>query len=226
MGDPQIARFLSRRYGGTAATASPPSAEYRAVAILAASLKGTLMFSTRTFAAATTAALLAIGAVAAATPANASTSTSTLAPTVLTCQGSEVDSYSPALTNTPKNIAVKSSARHTCLGVSNPAVTTANVDFSILQSNYSCSSVLRNGDGTATIKWSNGKTSTFQFSGMVNIVDGTLVTTQTGTLTSGLFTGSAAVRVITGPQLGLLECAGQGVSTRTGTSLLTIGGLS
>jgi len=167
-------------------------------------------------------ALVLAGGIASAAPASAAPA---LAPTVLTCQGSETDSYSPALTNTPTTIAVTSRAQHTCLGLSSPSVTKAAIAFPITQTGYSCTSVLRSGDGSSVIDWGGGRTSTFRFSGVVNVADGTLVTTQTGTITSGLFAGSVAVRVITGPQLGVLECAGQGVAVRTGTSVLTVGGL-
>jgi hypothetical protein len=74
------------------------------------------------------------------------------------------------------------------------------------------------------ITWNTAQTSTFTFTGSTEEVDGEYVIVLTGSITSGLFTGSAATEQTT--LLGdLSACSGAGLSTNSGPSLLEIVGL-
>lgn len=161
---------------------------------------------------------LAAGSLLIATPASA-TSVSPTTIRVITCTGSEVDTLSPALTNTPKTVTTTVNAKYTCLNPGGPTATAINYQVT---RTLSCEDLLLGRSGTLQLRWSNGKTSTFSFTSTVTEPNGTVVVTQTGSITAGLYAGAATQRVLTAPNLNLTACATTGISQRTAISTLTI----
>ncbi|MEU4745961.1 hypothetical protein AB0G02_36625 [Actinosynnema sp. NPDC023658] len=136
---------------------------------------------------------------------------------------SQVDTFTPPLSMTPQNVTVGiTSQLGPCVSLSNPAITSGSINFSALVPGLSCLDLLQSGSITYTIVWNTGQTSTVSANYTVTIVGAALVVTRTGTVTSGLFTGSAVLQVITGPAADVLLCtAGLGTVSST-YSLVTL----
>ncbi|MET8576548.1 hypothetical protein [Streptomyces sp. NPDC005012] len=153
-----------------------------------------------------------------------SASQASAAPVGIVCAlGSQSNTYTPPLTNTPQPL-------------------TAHVN-----ENYSCTSLLTgvsSASGSATIEfmagclltalplvsdeltytWSTGQASTILFNNTTEVraANGTATITSTGSVTSGLGQGSTATRVVVLPALSLTACATTGVSAQTGTATLAV----
>ncbi|WP_031055962.1 hypothetical protein [Streptomyces ochraceiscleroticus] len=143
--------------------------------------------------------------------------------TLLTCEGEQTASYSPAMKNKEQTLT---------------ATVAENYDH--------CASSpdgIRGGEGTASFKekasclltaepgrtdeiqyiWDAGKkTSTVKFS-VTNVVragDGTTTVTSVGDVTDGLGAGGKATRVVVLPALDLAACSDDGVPSQKGTATL------
>lgn len=86
----------------------------------------------------------------------------------------------------------------------------------------SCLTLAVPGTGTRVIEWSTGEKSEYSYTRVITNVGGQTVRTETGTVTSGLFTGSSVVQVTTLVTLNLLDCLGSGVTSESGVVTLTI----
>ncbi|MFE9750166.1 hypothetical protein ACFYOT_35095 [Saccharothrix saharensis] len=130
---------------------------------------------------------------------------------------SQIDTFTPPLTLAPQNVTVGIKAQYgPCVSLSNPALTSGSTDVTALVPGLSCLDLLQSGALTFTILWNTGQTSTISSSYTVTIAGAALVVTRTGTVTSGLFAGSAVLQVITGPATDVLLCtAGLGTVSST-----------
>ncbi len=136
--------------------------------------------------------------------------------------GGETATYSPGITNTPQSTTVKVDGSHTtCLSLSDPTIHSAGYNLTI-QRDFSCV------DFTVPIFdikyiFNNGKSSTVHYvtSETAN-VEGEIVITSVGTVTSGEFVGDMAIRTITDTTLSPEQClTTQGVTSVTGVVTLT-----
>ncbi|MEU4740456.1 hypothetical protein AB0G02_08285 [Actinosynnema sp. NPDC023658] len=134
-----------------------------------------------------------------------------------TAPSSQNDTFTPPLTLAPQNVTVGIKAQYgPCVSLSNPAVTSGSTTVSALVPGLGCLELLNSGSLTFTIVWNTGQTSTISSNYTVDIVGAALVVTRTGTVTSGLFAGSAVLQVITGPAVDVLLCtAGLGTVSST-----------
>ncbi|MFF4987011.1 hypothetical protein ACFY19_07465 [Streptosporangium saharense] len=119
---------------------------------------------------------------------------------------SDLVTYDPALTVTPRNVAITATTTYgPCVSAGVPGLTSGSRTFQGTGSR-SCLSLLSTGTETFTITWNTGQTSTVSVSKIVNVVGAALVVTFTGTVTSGLFAGDAVLQTVTGPSAGITLC--------------------
>lgn len=119
---------------------------------------------------------------------------------------SDLVTYNPALTTTPRNVAITATTTYgPCVSARVPGLTSGSRTFQGTGSR-SCLSLLSAGTETFTITWNTGQTSTVSVGKLVNVVGAALVVTFTGTVTSGLFAGDAVLQIVTGPAVGITLC--------------------
>ncbi len=130
---------------------------------------------------------------------------------------SQSATYTPPLTATPQDIVGSSTTQYgPCVSLSNPAITSGTRIASGPTRGFSCLELLRSGSSTFTITWNTGQTSTISSNHTGTIVGATMVVTRTGTVTAGLFAGSAFLQVNTSPAADVLLCtAGLGTVPST-----------
>lgn len=136
---------------------------------------------------------------------------------------SNTATYNPPLTMTPQDGALAVTAQYgPCVSLSNPALTSGSSSYTTPVSGRTCLDLLQSGTSAFTITWNTGQTSTVSANRTSTIVGAALVVTSTGTVTSGLFAGSAVVQVITSPATDVLLCT-VGLGTVSSTySLVTL----
>ncbi|MEU3462995.1 hypothetical protein ABZ721_24020 [Streptomyces sp. NPDC006733] len=154
----------------------------------------------------------------------AGTATSHAALADIVCTTSGTTTYNPGLTYTPQTSAITTqTAFAPCVSLSAPLVTSGARSANFSRPDQSCLTLLESGTGTNTITWNTGQTTTAQFTVTSTVAGGIRTTTQTGTVTAGLFTGDTFLNVVTAPTTDLLNCVLPGGLTSTsGTGLLTI----
>jgi hypothetical protein len=140
----------------------------------------------------------------------------------LTCQGTEFTTFAPALTSTPTPTLIFSDDTYgPCVSTD----TSISGGFDYVQTDNpsaSCTTLLSSGNGSATFTWNNGNSTTFSYRATTVDVNGEIITTEIGTITSGEFAGNAATEVIVLPTLDLNACETTGLSTASGTVTLEI----
>jgi hypothetical protein len=140
----------------------------------------------------------------------------------LTCQGTEFTTFSPSLTKTPTSTYVSSADTF------GPCVSTdTSISGGIAYTNESdpsasCESLLSTASGQTDFFWSNGNSSTFTYTRTTTDLNGEIVSTLTGTITGGEFSGNVATEVLVEPTLDLTECQSTGIATASGTATLEI----
>lgn len=168
------------------------------------------------------AALLATITTAAIAVPTASASTD-----LVTCTGQEHVSWSPPLTNTPKDTTVTIDGK---LGTgANPGscLSTAGVSSASYHEVFTfphdtCTTAGLNLPGSRVFAWDNGQTSTFTFTSSIANAAGSEIVTLTGTITAGRFSGQHAVETIQVPQLDPAQCAGSGAASDTAQAELQV----
>jgi hypothetical protein len=153
---------------------------------------------------------LALGSAAMASPANASTAS-------MICTGWTYATYTPGLTNTAKpttivddgdlNIIGEHSPTGSCLAIGSSA--TAGERDVTAHINLGCTQLIVE-TGVETINWNDGQSTSFTFSANVTRGLSTTVILETGTVTSGEFTGASVVETFTAPNLAFLACGTPG----------------
>ncbi|WP_148088652.1 hypothetical protein [Saccharothrix texasensis] len=83
-----------------------------------------------------------------------------------------------------------------------------------------CLDLLNSGALAFTIVWNTGQTSTVSVN--ATVVGAALVVTFTGVVSSGLFTGSSVVQVVTGPATDVLLCTASLGTVSSVYSLVTL----
>lgn len=139
------------------------------------------------------------------------------------CTINEVVTYSPPLTDTPQTVTFSVSGQlFNCTSSSAP---TGSYAESGAVPNATCSSILSAGSGTRVFHWNNNAIapSTFSYNRIVSRVDGNIVVTALGSITSGTFTPDPTKSVGSGVEPNPLACSTTGVSQLTDAGLLTIG---
>ncbi|WP_309134714.1 hypothetical protein [Cellulomonas sp.] len=159
------------------------------------------------------------GTVAAA-PASATAgaqATAQAALTLVTCSGQESTTYSPGITNTAALVTITTSATYgPCLHVNGLQITTwSGSSYSQGQTMAGCTELELPEDETSTsvIRWSNGQTSTWEYTAITQNVAGNFVIVGVGEITDGLYEGAIAQRELVLP--GLVEAL-QACATPTG----------
>ncbi|RAJ31263.1 hypothetical protein K353_06167 [Kitasatospora sp. SolWspMP-SS2h] len=166
----------------------------------------------------TAAALTTAGMIITAAPASAT-------PTDLECTvGSQVNSYSPPLTNTTRSTTVSTDESFTCASLTNTI--TSGTSHRSGTFNASCLLSLQppTASQTAVYRWNNGTSSTITYvsDAVVTAANGSLLITKVGAATAGVGIGQNATEVVAIPQLSVSACAGTGITAQTGLATLEI----
>jgi hypothetical protein len=141
------------------------------------------------------------------------------------CTGKLTTLLLPGLLIVPQDITTDNDFDYSpCASLANPGLT-AGHNHIVITGNFSCLGQVGSFNGTETITWNTGAHSTFTFTNTFATVGGQYVTTHTGAISEGQFTGDSAVETLTGPTLNLLQClAPPGITKRTSAVTLTIFG--
>lgn len=141
-----------------------------------------------------------------------------------TCAGSQTVTYSPGLTDRPRNVTINGTTtlRH-CVSATGPTTTGGTSTFTGTGT-FSCTSGTYT--GTRKITWSNGRTSTLSFGSGVSVNGPESIVTIKGTVTGGEFAGQKWGGTFTMFTTKPTACAAQsGLTTASGPLLLSIGSL-
>lgn len=163
-------------------------------------------------------AALAAGAVLPLLPATHATAGVALA----TCSlGSTATTYSPGVRTQTATVQVDVQGHlNVCVSTDPGASTGTYTEHAAVP--LACLQLLAQGTGTRTFTWQDGTTSTFAFTRVVDDVNGELVNTFTGTITTGKFAGHLATQVVAA-LADLTACeTPQGLTGTEGTGTLTI----
>ncbi len=144
---------------------------------------------------------------------------------VQVCLVSEVDTFSPPLTDSPPQVPITITFHGQLSGCTSGSARTGSYTERVVDSTATCTNILDPSSGTRILDWTNTGTtpSTFSFNSLSTLVNGTLQVESLGSITSGTFTPDPATEVLTGPVLSLTACADGGVSARQSAGVLTIG---
>ncbi|MER5261805.1 hypothetical protein ABTZ99_06965 [Actinosynnema sp. NPDC002837] len=167
--------------------------------------------------------MTAVSAVALAALGPAGTASAGVLDVTCTPPSSNNITYNPPLTMTPQTLAFSAATQYgPCVSLSNPAITSGSRTTTGSVSDASCLDLLGSRSFTLTITWNTGQTSTIAGNSSATTAGAVLVSTFTGTVTSGLFAGSTAVQVLTAPATDVLLCT-VGLGTVSGIySLVTL----
>lgn len=148
--------------------------------------------------------------------------------TVLTCTtpSSETITYDPELTAEPGLTTTTVSTSYGPCVAPNTNITSGSRAFAVTGVR-SCLTLLATVPVVFTIVWDTGETSTLTGSATTSIVGLTLVSTHTGSVTSGKFAGATFVQQIVAPAAQIIACTlgAASVSAINGTVNLVITGL-
>lgn len=142
---------------------------------------------------------------------------------VLQCQGSETDAYSPGVIFQPRAFTITLTGQFSSCIDSGGQVTGGRYGPEQFTLVAGCDDLLESFQGPRTFVWSNGESSVVQGSGQSTEIGGQVITTIIGTVIEGRFLGENAVQTITLPQPGLLQCLTTGYTGATGVTTLTLG---
>ncbi|MGW0606850.1 hypothetical protein [Streptomyces sp. NPDC002640] len=165
-------------------------------------------------------ALLVSSGTASAADSSAGSATKAQS-TLATCLSSHTVNYSPGLLLTPQQVTISASTQYTaCLG---GGVSSGSSTSNPPPQSLSCLNLGEPASGTETITWNDGTTSTYSYNQTVVDAGAVSTVTRTGSISAGKFAGATAVRVITNPNLEVLDClAPPGVTSKSGLGDLTI----
>lgn len=133
------------------------------------------------------------------------------------CTGWTYTTYSPGLTNTTKsttvvddgnlNIIDTHSPTGSCLAIGSSA--SAGERNVTAQLDLGCTQLITE-SGVETITWNDGQSTSFAFTATVTRGLSTTVVLETGTVTSGEFSGASVVETFTAPNLAFADCGSPG----------------
>lgn len=151
-------------------------------------------------------------------------------PTLVTCTGTESTDLSPGLTNQPSAQQITFSNDYdSCthvVGLTVTSTTGTSGPVTVTNPSMTCNDLLTTGTGVKTIDWADSQQSQFSYTRTTSLVGGNVVVTRTGSITSGLYSGSLTTeQVVLVGLAGLSQCAQPGGLTELdGTVVLTIVG--
>ncbi|MCO5999280.1 hypothetical protein [Actinoallomurus rhizosphaericola] len=140
-------------------------------------------------------------------------------PALLQCQGAETVTYRPGVLLRPRNIEITTAGRFgSCAG---GAVTSGAYAerFTIFAG---CGDLLDGFHARRTFRWNTGDASVLDATGSSTAVAGQVITTITGRIIRGRFTGRTAVQTVTLPQPSALRCLTTGLTNATGVTTLSV----
>ncbi|MER7705192.1 hypothetical protein ABTX81_20140 [Kitasatospora sp. NPDC097605] len=142
----------------------------------------------------------------------------------VSCEGTVHNAYDPPLTATPRDteVTVDSSYNIGCVAPGHEDILPGSAHLHVTVPDYSCIDLLSTAPGTQTITWADGSTTTYAYTRAVSDIAGTLVVTNSGTVTAGRFTGSTVLQVATAPAPNPLVCLTTGYSSLTAAVSLQI----
>ncbi len=137
------------------------------------------------------------------------------------CAGTWAVTYDPPITNTPT--AVNGHLTGFFPACTNLGAPGASYSQTFIDT-VSCATLLSSGAASRTYTWSNPSAAptTFEYNWTVTVVGGESVITNTGLVTDGAFAPASAEQVATLVTPDALKCAGEGISSLTGPTTLTI----
>lgn len=182
----------------------------------------TLHFPSKSRIAGCSLALALVGAMSSMTPVVAQAQGMAL----LTCEGRDSSTFSPGLTSLPQTVTATRNDTFACANlISNHPQLTGGIDRVVSKQQLSCSEQVGAGveNRTLSIQWNDGTTSTFVFTLAVVVqnVDGSTTTTETGSVQSGSFAGNGAT-LVTNIATNLLSNCSTGQISAAGGEILTI----
>ncbi|MFI9561033.1 hypothetical protein [Nonomuraea endophytica] len=157
-------------------------------------------------------------------PAMASAAGSVVSASALevTCTppSSNIVTYNPPLTASPQLVTVTTTYQYNpCVSTTQPGLT-SGTRTTVSTQMRSCPDLLANGVFTLTINWNTGQSSTASGSYSAVNAGAAIVLTLTGTVTSGLFTGSNFLQINAAPSAEVLLCiAGLGTVSSLGSQV-------
>ena len=139
---------------------------------------------------------------------------------VLLCQGTETASYDPALTYTPKLTDVSGAEDLDDCPTGGVTAGSASGGY---QGTLSCTSLRLLAVSSSTYTWNSGQKSvvTYTTTAIERLLDGSVLVTEKGAVTSGFDQGRAAAYQIILPRLDPTACLGAGVGRLAGPEVLT-----
>ncbi|MEU4769263.1 hypothetical protein AB0H12_39065 [Actinosynnema sp. NPDC023794] len=167
--------------------------------------------------------MTAVSVVALLVSGPAGTASAGVLDVTCTPPSSQNDTYTPPLSMTPQDVSVVSTTQYgPCASLSNPAITSGSRTRTLLIPGRSCLDLVNSGSTTFSITWNTGQSSTISSNFTSTTVGAALVVTDTGTVTSGLFTGSTVVQVLTAPAVDVLLCTAGLATVSSIYSLMTL----
>ncbi|WP_309111173.1 hypothetical protein [Saccharothrix sp.] len=139
------------------------------------------------------------------------------------CVLSEVITYDPPLTDTPRTVTFHVSGQ--LFNCTSSSASTGSYAESGTVTGATCSGTLSPGSGIRVFTWTNGAIapSTFSYNRTATRVGGNIQVVAVGSITSGTFTPDPAKSVGLGAQPDPTACATTGVSRLTAAGSVTIG---
>ncbi|BBD63015.1 hypothetical protein NIES2109_58650 (plasmid) [Nostoc sp. HK-01] len=140
---------------------------------------------------------------------------------VICSVGSETASYNPPLTTQTQNttVSIQGSVGQ-CIGAQ--PIISGTYNFTVTFAT-SCNNIQSFPAYPITYNWNTGQSSQVSYTfTSLNLINGQLLLTSTGTVTDGLFKGRTVQRTITLLGTNLTACFNQGLSTLGGPQTLTI----
>ncbi|MFJ9130297.1 hypothetical protein ACIRJS_40065 [Streptomyces sp. NPDC102340] len=144
-------------------------------------------------------------------------------PTLMTCTGTGLQTYSPGITLTTRETVVTNTSDLTsCAG---GPVSSGHHRFGPFTTTASCLYTPPAGPDAFDLTWNDQTTSHYVGTYTVLTTGGQLIVTSTGTITSGRFAGKALQEVVTYTAPNLLQCATpEGVTSVSGPITIVIAG--
>ncbi|ATE55159.1 hypothetical protein [Actinosynnema pretiosum] len=138
--------------------------------------------------------------------------------------GTGVTTYTPPITATATPTTIGETLNlGPCTSLADPLVTSAQIANSEAATLSCLVTVPGSLSGTVTITWNTGESSFFEYTRTTVSVAGQQVTTFTGLITAGKFSGSTGTLVVTALSLNVLSCLlGTGISSATSTATLLV----
>lgn len=139
----------------------------------------------------------------------------------VTCAGTETATYNPGLLiNTQTSQVAVTGILAACTSA-DPGITSGNYTENFSAA-LSCATLFAGRAGTRTIRWSNGQSTTFDFTRAINNAAGQITVTFTGDVTGGEFTGDTVIEQVVFVTPGALQCLAPPGLTQVGPGIATV----